>query len=206
MSLREKTKQKNQRNILKTAEKKFKEQGYQQTSMTEIAREAEVGTGTIYNYFPSKGALLITLFSMEMKTLRNKMQTELHDDSVHFMEQLKQFLQRTLAFIEHYPKSFWQELMPVLTDQSKEQTDFRNEALQLDMEAIVWFEQLIKKHQDMFKLSVDAKQGAFAIYSVMVTQTMLYVYDQDMTYDQLLVNTKKQIQFLFDGKLKEGDS
>ncbi|GGK05986.1 hypothetical protein GCM10007063_30510 [Lentibacillus kapialis] len=206
MGLREKTKQKNQRRILKTAEKKFKEQGYQQTSMTEIAREAEVGTGTIYNYFPSKGALLITLFSNEMEVIRNKTQTELHADSVYFMEQLKQLLHQSLTFIEHYPKSFWQELMPVLTDQSREQTDLRTKAFQLDMEAIVWFEQLIEKHQNTFTLTVDAKQGAFAIYSVIAAQTILYVYDQDMTYDQLLANINKQIHFMFDGKIREGDS
>lgn len=202
MNLHEKTKEKNQQNILKIAEEKFKEQGYRRTSMTEIAKDAEVGTGTIYNYFPSKGALLITLFSKEMEMLRKETQTDLLDCSDDFMGSLMQLLRQSLTFIEHYPKSFWQELAPVLTEQSQEQSDLRNKAFQFDKEGILWIEQLIERYTDRFVISVDAQQAAFAVYSVMATQTILYIFDKRITFDQLLTNIKEQVDFIFDGKLR----
>lgn len=201
MDLGEKTKEKNQRNILETAERKFKEQGYRQTSMTDIAKDAEVGTGTIYNYFPSKGVLLITFFSKEMEILRKETQIDLPDCSGDFTEQLMRLLHQSLTIIEHYPKSFWRELIPVLTDQSQEHSDLLNKAFQFDMKGIVWFEQLIERYSDGFSVSVDAKQSAFAVYSIMATQTILYIFDNGMTFDQLLANIKEQVNFIFDGKL-----
>lgn len=43
--------------FLNAAEKLFSERGYFQTSMEDVAQEAEYATGTIYRYFPSKEEL-----------------------------------------------------------------------------------------------------------------------------------------------------
>src|SRR5581483_927722 len=43
------------------------EQGLQDVTMSQIAQRAQVGMGTIYNYFPSKEDLVFCLFS-EIKT------------------------------------------------------------------------------------------------------------------------------------------
>ena len=45
-------------NILKSALKLFVEQGEQTTSMKWIAKEANCGIGTMYNYFSSKEELI----------------------------------------------------------------------------------------------------------------------------------------------------
>ena len=45
--------------ILKTAEKLFAQNGFHETSVSDIARESELGIGTLYKYFKDK-----TLFSL----------------------------------------------------------------------------------------------------------------------------------------------
>ena len=47
--------------ILDAALVAFSKKGYGETSVPEIAREAGIAVGTIYNYFPSKRDLLISL-------------------------------------------------------------------------------------------------------------------------------------------------
>jgi AcrR family transcriptional regulator len=53
-SIREQNKIKKRRCILDAAIKLFSENGFQQTSIEELAREAGVGKGTVYSYFHTK--------------------------------------------------------------------------------------------------------------------------------------------------------
>lgn len=48
--------------ILDAALKTFVRRGYSDTKVAEIAAEAEVAEGTLYNYFPSKEEMLLALF------------------------------------------------------------------------------------------------------------------------------------------------
>ena len=59
--LRERQKAGRRRDILAAASQLFARQGFADTSVEAIAALAEVGTGTVYNYFSSKGDLLMAL-------------------------------------------------------------------------------------------------------------------------------------------------
>lgn len=48
--------------ILDAAMKTFVKRGYSDTRVSEIAAEAKVAEGTLYNYFPSKEEILLALF------------------------------------------------------------------------------------------------------------------------------------------------
>lgn len=53
--------QERQAHILKAAGKVFAAKGYERATVSDIAKEARVAQGTIYNYFDSKGDILIAL-------------------------------------------------------------------------------------------------------------------------------------------------
>lgn len=59
--VRARRKQEYRRAILDAAEQVFGESGYRAAKMTEIARTAGVATGTLYNYFDSKGEVIRAL-------------------------------------------------------------------------------------------------------------------------------------------------
>ena len=54
--------------ILEAAVRIFARNGFYQSKVSEIAREAEVADGTIYLYFHNKDDILINLFEEEMTT------------------------------------------------------------------------------------------------------------------------------------------
>jgi len=56
--LRERKKARTRQHIAETAARLFAEQGYEQVTVSEIAREAEVAEQTLYNYFPTKEQLV----------------------------------------------------------------------------------------------------------------------------------------------------
>ncbi len=59
MSLREKKKTKTKNRIFEVAGRLFKEKGFENTTIDEITKEAEIAKGTFFNYFPTKEALLL---------------------------------------------------------------------------------------------------------------------------------------------------
>lgn len=65
--LREKQKADRTRRILETALHLFREQGYDAVRIEAIAAAAEVSVGTCYNYFATKGDLLLAIVSMEVE-------------------------------------------------------------------------------------------------------------------------------------------
>jgi AcrR family transcriptional regulator len=59
LPLRERNKQRVTQRIIAAAMELFKARGCQQTTMDDIADKAEISRGTLFNYFPSKDALLL---------------------------------------------------------------------------------------------------------------------------------------------------
>src|SRR5262249_6534438 len=58
LGLRERKKQRTRQLLSETARRLFSERGFEQVSIAEIARKAEVSEQTVFNYFPSKEDLV----------------------------------------------------------------------------------------------------------------------------------------------------
>ena len=58
-SRREANKRKSRQKILKASRRLFKEYGYENTMIEDVAAKAEVSKATLYNYFPNKDSLLV---------------------------------------------------------------------------------------------------------------------------------------------------
>jgi AcrR family transcriptional regulator len=55
------TKQATRQRILDVAQALFRSQGFEATTTRDIAREAAIATGTLFNYFPTKEAIVASL-------------------------------------------------------------------------------------------------------------------------------------------------
>jgi TetR/AcrR family transcriptional regulator, fatty acid metabolism regulator protein len=63
--------------ILSSAEKVFAAKGFFTTTMSDIAREGEFGTGTLYKYFKSKKELYFTLIDEKVEEMNLLVKAEL---------------------------------------------------------------------------------------------------------------------------------
>ena len=60
--------------ILEAAEKMFIQRGYTQSSVDEIAREAQFSKATIYRYFKSKSGIFIEVIKNSFEELLNELE------------------------------------------------------------------------------------------------------------------------------------
>ncbi len=63
---REKKKKIAREKILKAALDIFEHKGFEKASISEIAEQADLGVGTVYNYFKSKDEIFIETFTSQM--------------------------------------------------------------------------------------------------------------------------------------------
>ncbi|PIV24803.1 MAG: hypothetical protein COZ69_02750 [Deltaproteobacteria bacterium CG_4_8_14_3_um_filter_45_9] len=85
--------------ILSAAEKVFAAKGFFPTTMSDIAREAEFGTGTLYKYFKSKEELYFTLIDEKVEEINRLVKTELLQKT-SAVERIKKVLGLQFEFFE----------------------------------------------------------------------------------------------------------
>ncbi len=81
------------------------EQGLQDVAMSQIAQRAQVGMGTIYNYFSSKEDLVLCLFS-EIKTAMSQYVLEGYDTTQPMVERILCLLGGLVRYGIQHPREF----------------------------------------------------------------------------------------------------
>ena len=79
ISRKERDRMLREEDFLKAAEQLFSERGYFETSIEDVAREAEYATGTIYRYFSSKEELYHSLLLRKGQAYFNQIKTSLEE-------------------------------------------------------------------------------------------------------------------------------
>lgn len=100
--------QQSMENIADAALRLFGEKGYHSTSIAQIAREAGVSKGLLYNYFESKEALLHFIILHAVEVGEALLERSLSDNDSP-QAQLRAFTEGTLALLQKDPV-FWRLL------------------------------------------------------------------------------------------------
>ena len=80
LSRRERKKQQNRQRLLDCAIHLFQTQGFDATTVDEIAEAADVSRGTFFNYFPTKEGLLDGIEDMVLRSLEHRVNVEMADE------------------------------------------------------------------------------------------------------------------------------
>jgi AcrR family transcriptional regulator len=201
---RETNKLNTRRNIIKVASEIFDEKGYEKTSINEIANKANLGVGTVYNYFPSKDIIFVE--SIEKK----------FDMDSKYMVDINQFVNKEvtviiIGYIEKFGKSIriipkWllKELFRI-TIGNKKNEKLLMKLAKIDFKFIDKLEEIfiVLKKENRLDHDFNVKSMAEIIYSIYAFEFLMYLYQESISFDDMSENIKNKIYILFENNMKK---
>lgn len=133
--------------IIEAAKELFLENGYHETSMSAIAKNADLGKGTLYWHFDSKDDLFQSMVTKEAKHMLKEL-NELTEKNLDAAEILKRFIRIRLKNIDENKKT---------TQMFMDGENFINEELKTTMVEI--FHSFIDIVEDIIKQGIN--EGVF---------------------------------------------
>jgi len=126
--------------IRKAATKVISQKGFFQTRPKEVAKEAGISVGTIYNYYESKQEILLDIFHEEFADRRD-LYEELSSGDLPLIDQIKMILERHFSRLTNH-----KELMRVIIQERfKPGSKLGRELNRSYSEVIYYIEKLIKR-------------------------------------------------------------
>lgn len=96
MKISNKQKEKNRKKIIQIAVDVMIEQGFKSATMRAIAKKAEIGDATIYNYFPTKESILFAYYEEKLKECAERLRSVDKFNEFTLNEQLQTFIHTQL--------------------------------------------------------------------------------------------------------------
>ncbi len=125
--------------ILKVSQKQFAQQGFEQTTTRDIAREANIAVGTLFNYFPSKESIVETLANEACACAADRFAAQFEGNGQQCAETLEEDLFAHVAAVlrelkpyrKYLPAVLETSLSPLAAGRSGEQPSFRAAHLEM---------------------------------------------------------------------------
>jgi AcrR family transcriptional regulator len=111
--MREELHDERRRKLVSVARELFLAEGFDETGMLDIARKVGIAAGTIYNYFPSKNALLAELFRQDLSDAGPALESELSASSSGGAT-LVAWVRFGFARYSRFPRDRWRAFMRAL--------------------------------------------------------------------------------------------
>lgn len=168
--------------------------------MQQIADEAELAVGTLYNYYPSKNDLLIGIFGEQMQQLQQvdfRHILRLLKTASRAEEVLRSFVEPLVGQVAILTKENWREIIAALFSARSKM----DQLVQLDMEAIEYVALALKVLQRKGLLRSDLRPEAMAetLYAIAAVQLLKYIYFPDWSEGQLVDDLTAQLEIALAG-------
>jgi AcrR family transcriptional regulator len=198
-TLRLRQKRKREKEILDAAEKLIISKGYINTSIEEIAEKAEVGVGTVYNYFQSKPKLLMALFHRYHIELTEKGAAVIKNPPEDAIDSLCALIRIYFEGpMDYFPKEHLRELIAALMT---ERISIIRESMRLDYLILDQIAELVKILQDRHQLrkEIKADDVAMLIFSTFDTAGMFFLYDDEASIEGAMAFIRYYLQLIYNG-------
>lgn len=198
--LRERQKAGRRRDILAAAAKLFRRDGFVDTAIETIAQEAQVSAGTVYNYFESKGDLLIALVALdgdEVRAAGKAIVTDPPKDAVQAITKLLTFyIDHSLI---HLSKELWRNAMATALTQPA--SSFGIGYRELDRKLADQVGDLVRILQKRGQVDarIDSRIAGEVLFEVVNSLFVLFISRETMPIALLKKAVAQQVGLVFTG-------
>jgi|SRR6056297_844396 len=193
--LREKQKADRERRILKAAVTKFRAEGYRSVRIEDLAEMAEVSVGTVYNYYRTKGDILIATVAMEVEEVLDSGASIVADPpqgaEAALLELIFSYYDHSLEYLS---KEMWRTAMALSIEAPSTPNGRRYSALDQLLAAQVT--DMIRALQVRGDLREDLDSQALGelLFNNLNQMFIAFVTDDDMTLAMLKTRVSAQMR------------
>ncbi len=198
--LRERQKAGRKRDILAAAGELFRRDGYADTSIDSIAAAADLAAGTVYNYFQSKGDLLLALVALDGEEVRaagREIIAAPPKDPV-------QALNKLLAFyvdhsLIHLSKELWRNAMATALTQAEARFGMGYAELDRKLADQVGEMVAVLQRRGQIDRTVDPRIAGDLLFEIVNSLFTIFVTREAMPIQLLKRMLLEQVRLLFAG-------
>ncbi len=198
--LRERQKATRHRDILEAAGTLFRRTGYADTSIEAIAERAEVAPGTVYNYFQSKGDLLLALVALDGEEVRGAGKDLIARQPVDAIEAIRALLESYVEHsLVHLSKELWRNA--IATALTQPDSPFGLGYAELDRKLADQVGELISCLQEHHLIddNIDADVAGDVLFEACNSLFVIFVTREAMPMEELKGRMAQQIKLVFAG-------
>jgi AcrR family transcriptional regulator len=198
--LRERQKAGRREDILDSASLLFRRDGFAETSIEEIAARAGLSAGTVYNYFGSKGDLLLALVALDGEEVRSAGAALIIDppkDPVAAVNTLLEgYVDHSLV---HLDKRLWRQMMATAFYYAETPIGAGYRAL--DRELADQVASLCRALQQRGDIPdrINCAEAGDVLFFACNSLFMEFVADDSIELAQLKKRMRRQVRLVFDG-------
>jgi AcrR family transcriptional regulator len=202
MGLREIKKKKAKNAILNSARALFFEKGFDGTTIEEIAERAEVAVGTVYNYFESKGTIILSITARDTASfLESEFEIGASESA---LDALRRFVGSNMRVLAEYPRQLLRELIREAFSGS----DNLGEGLiRQDLTLIEKLRSILQRLADSGRTrdDLDVDHSALVIYGIVMTSMMWFAADPERTSGDMKKSLDGMLEIVCSGLERKGD-
>lgn len=193
--LRERQKADRERRILHAAVTRFRAQGYRGVRIEDLAETAGVSAGTVYNYYRTKGDILIATVTMEVEEVLEAGDAIVADPPAGAAEALLALIEQYYDHsLEYLTKEMWRTAMALSIEAPQTPNGSRYSALDRRLAAQVT--RLIRRLQERgeVRADVEAEPLGQLLFNDLNQEFIEFVKDDAMTLAALRARVAAQVR------------
>jgi AcrR family transcriptional regulator len=194
--VRQKKRAKTQAAILRAAAYLIDRKGFADTSIEDIAGRAEVGVGTVYNYFGSKNALLLALMQRDTEDLLKEGEAVLARPPKEPEAALAEiFWIYARGILGRYDRRMLREVFAAAFYQPEE---LGRELTRMDFQLMSQVGRLIGKFQNdgILKKSLPVEQALLVLYGAFAVVVIMYLQYAEMPIETVQAQMAASIELI----------
>ncbi len=199
--IRERKKKEARTKILHAAKAIFEEKDFESVKMSEIALKADLGVGTVYNYFDSKNEVFMETLVDTMgldKDLKFDLSKLVEVETIQIViDYTMQYIKK----IKYFPKKLMKQMIKVSLS-GKNSEYLLNQMMKYDFAFIQELENLLDEmnEEGLFVSEFDPQMASEVIYSTIMYEVLMYLYTDQIEIEWIEKNIEKRIRFVLMGK------
>ena len=203
MGIREENKKYYREKILKASREIFSLQGYENTTIEQIAEKGGIGLGTVYNYFKSKEELFVLSMADDIAEA-----TEINVDESNFNESnvveiVTETILKQIRKANYINKKIWKVALPIIFSSMKSDRMPIKEVMKADYKIMDKIRDLLNqlKEKHLLDDTFDTETAVDVIFGALFFQFTVYIYTKDATFEHACEKIKADIRFVFEKKV-----